>query len=144
MKSKYSQVVKIKKQELDKAENNLAAAKARQRANEAALSKANADYLGINLPKSGSVALLKQGLELKNIAKNVQDAAKEMVQRSKHECSHYQHLYKDAHLNYEKLKYLETEDFKAMQKAIAKAEQKALDDIATSKFFRERKQDENA
>lgn len=144
MKSKYSQVVKIKKQELDKAENNLAAAKARQRANEAALSKANADYLGISLPKSGSVALLKQGLELKNIAKNVQDAAKEMVQRSKNECNYYQHLYKDAHLNYEKLKYLETEDFKAMQKAIAKAEQKALDDIATSKFFRERKQDENA
>ena len=67
-----------------------------------------------------------------------------MVQRSKHECSHYQHLYKDAHLNYEMLKYLETEDFKAMQKAIAKAEQKALDDIATSKFFRERKQNENA
>lgn len=142
MKSKYSQVVKIKKQELDKAENNLAAAKARQRANEAALSKANADYLGISLPKSGSVALLKQGLEFKNIAKNVQDAAKEMVKLSEKECSHYQHLYKNAHLNYEKLKYLETEDFKAMQKAIAKAEQKALDDIATSKFFRERMEDE--
>lgn len=54
MKSKYSQVVKIKKQELDKAENNLAAAKQRQRSNEAALKQAKAEYLSISLPQSGS------------------------------------------------------------------------------------------
>ncbi len=144
MKSKYSQVVKVKKQELDKAENALAAAKARQRANEAALNAAKAEYLGISLPESGSVELLRQSLSYKQIAQSAKEAAQERVVLSQKECKHYQHLYKNAHLNYEKLKYLETEDFKAMQKALAKAEQKALDDIATSKFFRERKQDENA
>ncbi len=144
MKSKYSQVVRVKKQELDKAENALAAAKARQRANEAALNAAKAEYLGISLPESGSVELLRQSLSFKQIAQSAKEAAQERVVLSQKECNHYQHLYKNAHLNYEKLKYLETEDFKAMQKALAKAEQKALDDIATSKFFRERKQDENA
>ena len=49
-----------------------------------------------------------------------------------------------SYLNYEKIKYLETQDLKEYQKQLAKAEQKALDDIATSKFFRERKENEEA
>ncbi len=142
MKSKYSQVVKIKKQELDKAENNLAAAKQRQRSNEAALMQAKAEYLSISLPQSGSVQLLRESLSFKSIAKDIKDAAQERVNLSKNECNHYQHLYKNAHLNYEKIKYLETQDLKEYQKQLAKAEQKALDDIATSKFFRERKENE--
>ena len=79
MKSKYSQVVKIKKQELDKAENNLAAAKQRQRSNEAALMQAKAEYLSISLPQSGSVQLLRESLSFKNIAKDIKDAAQERV-----------------------------------------------------------------
>lgn len=140
MSSKYTPVVKVKKQELDKAETNLAKAKQRQRANEEALRRANAEYLSVNLPNSGSVELLKQSLEIKAIAKNVKDAAKEKVELSAKEMTHYQHLYKNAHLAYEKIKYLESEELKAVQEKLKKAEQKALDDIATSKYFRERKQ----
>lgn len=140
MSSKYTPVVKVKKQELDKAETNLAKAKQRQKANEEALMRANAEYLSVSLPNSGSVELLKQSLEIKAIAKNVKDAAKEKVELSAKEMTHYQHLYKSAHLAYEKIKYLESEELKAVQAKLKKAEQKALDDIATSKYFRERKQ----
>lgn len=140
MSGKYSSVVKVRKQELDKAETNLLKAKQRQKANEEALMKANAEYLSLNLPMQGSVELLKQSLEFKEIAKNVKDAAKEKVRLSAQEITHYQHLYKNAHLSYEKIKYLENEEFKELQTKLKKAEQKALDDIATSKYFRERKQ----
>lgn len=143
MKSKYSQVVKVRKQELDKAETNLLHARQRQMANEEALKAANAELQGIVMPKSGSAALLKQTLEFKQIAKNMQDAALEKVELSKKECAHYQNLYKNANLAYEKMKYLETDEIKQKQEALKKAEQKMLDEVAVSKYFREKKQNES-
>ncbi len=140
MNSKYSSVVKVKKQELDKAETNLLKAKQRQKANEEALSKANAEYLSLKMPVQGNTELLKQSLEFKSIAQNVKEAAKEKVKLSAQEIVHYQHLYKNAHLAYEKIKYLESQELKELQKKLEKAEQKSLDDIAVSKYFRERKQ----
>lgn len=143
MKSKYSQVVKVRKQELDKAETNLLHARQRQMANEEALRAANAELQGIVMPKSGNAALLKQTLEFKQIAKNMQDAALEKVELSKKECAHYQNLYKNANLAYEKMKYLETDEIKQKQEALKKAEQKMLDEVAVSKYFREKKQNES-
>ena len=140
MSSKYTTVVKVRKQELDKAETNLAKAKQRQKANEEALMRANAEYLSVNLPSAGSAEELKQSLEFRAIAKNVKDAAKEKVELSAKEMRHFQHLYKNAHLEYEKIKYLESEELKTLQTKLRKAEQKALDDIAVSKYFREKKQ----
>lgn len=140
MNSKYSAVVKVKKQELDKAETNLLKAKQRKQVNEEALMRANAEYLSLKMPTQGSTALLKQGLEMKSIAKTVKEVAKEKVNLSAQEITHYQHLYKNAHLAYEKIKYLESQDLKEWQKKLKKAEQKALDDIAVSKYFREKKQ----
>lgn len=140
MSSKYTPVVKVRKQELDKAETNLLKAKQRQKANEEALMRANADYLRVNLPRNGSAELLKQSLQMKAIAKDVKDAAKEKVELSAKEMAHYQHLYKNAHFEYEKIKYLESEELKIVQERLKKAEQKALDDIAISKYFREKKQ----
>lgn len=140
MSNKFTPVVKVRKQELDKAETNLLKAKQRQKANEEALMRANADYLSVNLPREGSVALLKESLQIKAIAKDVKDAAKERMELSAKEMAHYQHLYKNAHFEYEKIKYLESEELKALQAKLKKAEQKALDDIAISKYFREKKQ----
>lgn len=140
MSNKFTPVVKVRKQELDKAETNLLKAKQRQKANEEALMRANADYLSVNLPREGSAALLKESLQIKAIAKDVKDAAKERVELSAKEMAHYQHLYKNAHFEYEKIKYLESEELKTLQAKLKKAEQKALDDIAISKYFREKKQ----
>ena len=142
MKSKYSPVLKVKKQELDKAELDLSKARQRQRENEEALQRANAEYLCINLPQKGDVMLLKQSLEFKQIAKDMKDFAEEKVRLSSQEINHYQHLYKKAHLAFEKIKYLETEEFKEYEEKMQKAEKRMLDEIAVSRYFRERKKDE--
>lgn len=139
MKSKYSSVVKVKKQELDRAEIDLSKAKQRQRANEEALQRANEEYLSLSLPEQGSVLLLRQGLEFREIARGMKEFAKEKVKLSEQEMNHYQHLYKKAHLAYEKIKYLETEELKEFEEKLRKAEEKTLDEIAISKYFRERK-----
>ncbi|ECL3806433.1 TPA: flagellar FliJ family protein [Campylobacter jejuni] len=142
MKSKYNSVVKVRKQQLDKAESNLNQAKQRQLEYEKAyeLSRQECENLGV-LPKSGSIAELRSNLSMAQVGREALARAKEKVELSKKEMNHYQFLYQKAHLDYEKMKALETEEIKQKQKEFAKAEEKFLDEIAISRFFKGEKDD---
>lgn len=142
MKSKYNSVVKVRKQQLDKAESNLNQAKQRQLEHEKAyeLSRQECENLGV-LPKSGSIAELRSNLSMAQVGREVLARAKEKVELSKKEMNHYQFLYQKAHLDYEKMKVLEAEEIKQKQKELAKAEEKFLDEIAISRFFKGEKHD---
>lgn len=60
MKSKYESVLKVRKQQLDKAQNNLNNAKQRQMQNELAYEFARKECETLSaLPKSGSIAQLR-------------------------------------------------------------------------------------
>lgn len=125
MKSKYNSVVKVRKQQLDKAESNLNQAKQRQLKHEKAyeLSRQERESLGV-LPKSGSIAELRSNLSMAQVGREALARAKEKVELSKKEMNHYQFLYQKAHLDYEKMKVLEAEEIKQKQKELAKAEEK--------------------
>ncbi|HEH5661512.1 TPA: flagellar FliJ family protein [Campylobacter jejuni] len=142
MKSKYNSVVKVRKQQLDKAESNLNQAKQRQLEHEKAyeLSRQEYESLGV-LPKSGSIAELRSNLSMAQVGREALARAKEKVELSKKEMNHYQFLYQKAHLDYEKMKVLEAEEIKQKQKELAKAEEKFLDEIAISRFFKGEKDD---
>ncbi|EAH7649125.1 flagellar export protein FliJ [Campylobacter jejuni] len=142
MKSKYNSVVKVRKQQLDKAESNLNQAKQRQLEHEKAyeLSRQERESLGV-LPKSGSIAELRSNLSMAQVGREALARAKEKVKLSKKEMNHYQFLYQKAHLDYEKMKVLEAEEIKQKQKELAKAEEKFLDEIAISRFFKGEKDD---
>ncbi|EPX1914989.1 flagellar export protein FliJ [Campylobacter jejuni] len=142
MKSKYNSVVKVRKQQLDKAESNLNQAKQRQLEHEKAyeLSRQECESLGV-LPKSGSIAELRSNLSMAQVGREALARAKEKVELSKKEMNHYQFLYQKAHLDYEKMKVLEAEEIKQKQKELAKAEEKFLDEIAISRFFKGEKHD---
>lgn len=135
MKNKYSSILKVKKQGLDKAEQNLSQAKQRQLQNKLAFQNASLEYANFALPQNGNTQILKQNLEMLKIAKNVKERAKEKLELSQKEVLHYQTLYKRASLDYEKIKYLQSEEFKAMQKRLKKEEEKFLDEIAISRHF---------
>ncbi|AXL34381.1 flagellar export protein FliJ [Campylobacter jejuni] len=142
MKSKYNSVVKVRKQQLDKAESNLNQAKQRQLEHEKAyeLSRQECENLRV-LPKSGSIAELRSNLSMVQVGREALARAKEKVELSKKEMNHYQFLYQKAHLDYEKMKALETEEIRQKQKELAKAEEKFLDEIAISRFFKGEKDD---
>lgn len=142
MKSKYHSVVRVRKQQLDKAENNLNQAKQRQLENEKAyeISRLECENLSV-LPKSGSVTELRSNLSMAQVGREALARAKEKVELSKKEMNHYQFLYQKAHLDYEKMKVLEAEELKQKQKEFAKAEEKFLDEIAISRFFKGEKDD---
>ncbi len=137
MKSKYNSIVKVRKQQLDKAEDNLNKAKKRQLENEKAYEFSRKEYENLRiLPQSGSFAELRSNLNMVQIGREALTRAKEKVELSKKEMSHYQFLYRKAHLDYEKIKILQTEEFKQKQKELAKIEEKFLDEIAISRFLK--------
>lgn len=142
MKSKYNSVVKVRKQQLDKVETNLNKARQRQLENERLyeLSRKECENLSA-LPCSGSATQLRSNLAMIQVGRDAIGRAKEKLELSKKEVRHYQFLYQKAHLDYEKMKVLEDEEIKQKQKQLAKAEEKFLDEIAISRFFKGEKDD---
>lgn len=137
MKSKYNSVVKVRKQQLDKAQSNLNAAKQRQIENERIYELSRKEYESLSvLPSSGSIAELRSNLTMAQVGRDALARAKEKVELSKKEMNHYQFLYQKAHLDYEKIKVLEAEEIKQKQKELAKLEEKFLDEIAITRFFK--------
>ncbi|EAI8514212.1 hypothetical protein DRG08_03685 [Campylobacter upsaliensis] len=140
MKSKFNAVIKVKKQQLDKAQTDLNAALQRQKENERLLGLAQEELLNLGSLKGQiSSEELRANVFMEGVAREALTRAKEKVELSHKEVNHYQFLYKKAHLDYEKIKYLQSEELKAMQKAMQKAEEKFLDELAISRFFKKDK-----
>ncbi|EOG2478445.1 TPA: flagellar FliJ family protein [Campylobacter upsaliensis] len=140
MKSKFNAVIKVKKQQLDKAQTDLNAAQQRQKENERLLGLAQEELLNLSTLKGQiSSEELRANVFMEGVAREALARAKEKVELSHKEVNHYQFLYKKAHLDYEKIKYLQSEELKAMQKAMQKAEEKFLDELAISRFFKKDK-----
>ncbi|ENL6147500.1 flagellar FliJ family protein [Campylobacter upsaliensis] len=138
MKSKFNAVIKVKKQQLDKAQTDLNAAQQRQKENERLLGLAREELLNLSTLKGQiSSEELRANVFMEGVAREALTRAKEKVELSHKEVNHYQFLYKKAHLDYEKIKYLQSEELKAMQKAMQKAEEKFLDELAISRFFKQ-------
>ncbi len=135
MKSKYSSVLKIKKQDLDRAESNLSKARARLRENELEFELALRQYEELRLPNSGSASLLRQGLEIVSRARAFKEAKKEKLELSHKELAHYEMLYKKANLEYEKIRYLQNEELKKLTQMLKKEEERFMDEIAISRYF---------
>ncbi|EAI8172791.1 flagellar export protein FliJ [Campylobacter upsaliensis] len=140
MKSKFNAVIKVKKQQFDKAQTDLNAALQRQKENERLLGLAQEELLNLSTLKGQiSSEELRANVFMEGVAREALARAKEKVELSHKEVNHYQFLYKKAHLDYEKIKYLQSEELKAMQKAMQKAEEKFLDELAISRFFKKDK-----
>ncbi|EPV9389582.1 flagellar export protein FliJ [Campylobacter upsaliensis] len=140
MKSKFNAVIKVKKQQLDKAQTDLNAALQRQKENERLLGLAQEELLNLGSLKGQiSSEELRANVFMEGVAREALTRAKEKVELSHKEVNHYQFLYKKAHLDYEKIKYLQSKELKAMQKAMQKAEEKFLDELAISRFFKKDK-----
>lgn len=133
-KTKFSQILKVKKQALEKIEIDLTKSR-----NKLAMLKNNLSVLLLQIsshefPKKGTNVELRANLAILQAYKNEKDALNEKINLTDKEILHFEHLYKKAYLEYEKIKYLEEEEIK---KSIAKAkkqEQIMLDELATQRF----------
>ena len=124
MKSKFTQIVNIKKRNLDKIELNLARTRNEAAMIEGFIAQAAEQISKFEMPSSGSATDLRGSLE--------------RLELMKKNSAHFERQHKVANLEYEKMKYLQTQDFSAQIEKIKKAEAAALDEFATMNFTRQK------
>lgn len=134
MKSKFSQVVSVKKQALDRAEAKVAQARLKVANCEASLNKAKVELEEFSLPKQGNISELNQILELLRIKRGEILNLAEQLELAQKELLHFTHQYKNANLDYEKMKFLQDDEIKSKLKEIKRKEGLLLDEFATIKF----------
>lgn len=139
MKSKFTQIVNIKKRNLDKIELNLA-----KKRNEAAIiegfvAQAANDITAYEIPSGGNFNEMRASLEILKAMRREKELLLERLSLTKKEIVHLEHRYKNANLEFEKMKYLQTQDFNVQMENIKKAETAAMDEFATMKFARVKK-----
>jgi|GEM_PF-112983 PP-loop family protein len=136
LKSKFTQIVNIKKQNLSKIEANLAKKRSEAIIIDGFISEATAAILAYEMPQSGSFMDVRSSLEILKTMRREKELLVERLGLVKTEILHLEHQYKNANLEFEKMKYLQTQDFKIQIQAIKRAEDAALDEFATIKFAR--------
>jgi len=140
MKSKYDSILKVRKQQLDKAQTHLSEAQQRLKENEKLCELSRLEYKTLKtLPSNGGINELKSNLTMSNVAREALLRAKEKLELSQKEIVHYEFLCQKANLNYEKVKALNNEEIKKRQKEIQRNEQNFLDEIANTRFFKKDK-----
>lgn len=132
--TKFSQILKVKKQALEKIEIDLT-----KRRNKLSVLKNEINDLikqisDHEFPKKGNSIELNSNLAILNTYKNQKQNLSEKINLTNKEIMHFEHLYKKAYLDYEKIKYLEEEEIKKFILKAKKQEQIMLDEIATQRF----------
>ena len=139
MKSKFTQIVNIKKRNLDKIELNLAKKRNEAAIIEGFIAQAANDITAYEIPSGGNFNEMRASLEILKAMRREKELLLERLSLTKKEIVHLEHRYKNANLEFEKMKYLQTQDFNVQMENIKKAETAAMDEFATMKFARVKK-----
>lgn len=134
MKSKFSPVVRIRKQTLDKIETKLAKARADVARYTQQIDQMREEVAKFSMPSSGNVSLLNENLQLLRVMREQINELLGKLSIAQREQAHFAHQYKNASLEYEKMKHLENEEVTSRVAAVKRAQEKALDEFATIKF----------
>ena len=102
------------------------------------IAQATEQISNFEMPSSGSAADLCGSLELLGAMRREKNLLTERLELTKKSIVHLERQYKAANLEYEKMKYLQTQDFSAQIEKIKKAEAAALDEFATMNFTRQK------
>ncbi|WP_096015861.1 flagellar FliJ family protein [Campylobacter lanienae] len=129
MNNKFSQIVKVKEEELNKIEMSLAKSKATFRELSRSVDAINAELYMSQFPKSGSSSKIKSTIEQQKLLRSQKDKIKEKMLLIQKEIVHFEFKYKKAYVELEKVKYMEKEEIQKELKNLKKKESKELDEL---------------
>lgn len=132
--TKFSQILKVKKRALEKIEIDLTKSRNKLSMLKNELNELLLSISSHQFPKKGTTIELNANLAILNAYKNEKNDLNEKISLTGKEIMHFEHLYKKAYLDYEKIKYLEEEEIKKTIIKGKKQEQLMLDEIATQRF----------
>ncbi|WP_041959230.1 flagellar export protein FliJ [Sulfurospirillum arsenophilum] len=134
MKSQFSKIAKIRKQKRDAIERELMKSQNKERMLNHKITTLYEEIAAVQMPKEGLVSALLIVGEQKSILNREKKRCEQelfVVQRT---TKQLQGEYQKAHVEYEKIKYLEEQELQAMMDKIKREEQLYLDEISTMLF----------
>jgi len=134
MKSQFSKIAKIRKQKRDAIERELMKSQNKERMLNHKITTLYEEIAAVQMPKEGMVSVLLMVGEQKSILNREKKQCEQelfVVQRT---TKKLQGEYQKAHVEYEKIKYLEEQELQAIMDKIKREEQLYLDEISTMLF----------
>lgn len=134
MKSKFADVAKVRKRALDHAELALLEARNLERSLTLLLEEVFQELISIQMPQKGGISLLQQVGTTKMILQRQRKDLEGQLASAQQRVGQMQEAYKRANLEFEKIKYLEEQEFEAYLKKLKQKEQSELDEVALQLF----------
>jgi flagellar biosynthesis chaperone FliJ len=130
MKTKFSQILKLKKRRVEEIENALTEVRAKKRRTLLEIKNIVDEISRLKTPTSGSFAQVSIAfLSLSKLSNQKKSKELELEQIDL-QIQEIQELYKEANIEFEKIKYLEDEEIKKALEALKVQEAKDMDEIA--------------
>ncbi len=139
MKTKFSPILKVRKLEIEKIENQLLSYKNQKRKAKSELSNLMDDLKKMEIAKKGSITELKRSFFLISSLQNSIAQQKEYINLLDNQIKSTQKLLQKATIEYEKIKYLHDIEVKKVLEKIKKMEIKELDEVASQLFVTRKK-----
>ncbi len=134
MNSKFTPIVKVRKQQRDTVETRLAKARYEKTEIEQEIISTCKEIDDTLIPTSGNISLMNMARERLGIIRKAKGILREKLLIKENEVAQLTDKYKKAHLEFEKIKYLEEQDFAQWVEEIKRKEQLDMDEISNILF----------
>jgi len=132
--SKFTPIAKVRKQQRDKVETSLAQARAKKQSLKKEISIIFEEINNTKMPVSGHISLISLVRERLVVLRREKDSLDERLKEQDELVKKFLVEYKLANIEFEKIKYLEEQDYEAWVEKIKKQEQLDMDEISTMLF----------
>ena len=137
--TRFTDILKVKKQKLSEVERELLDVQNRKRSLELKIEQVDIEVASLKTPDSGDFGLLQVSRESFLYLIQQKEALIEKLSIRIKQIAGLKELYKEANIEYEKIAYLDADEIKKEMKRIADEESKELDEIANILFVNKRK-----
>jgi len=134
MNSKFTPIAKVRKQQRDMVETRLAKARFEKHDIEQELISTCKEIDETIIPTSGDISLMNMTRERLGIIRKAKDSLQEKLFIKENEIKQLREKHKRAHIEFEKIKYLENQDFAEWMEKIKKNESLDMDEISNMLF----------
>lgn len=134
MKSQFSKIAKVRKQKRDSIERDLMKSQNKEKMLRHKIVTLYEEIGALLTPKEGTVSMLSMIAEQKRILNRDKKRIEEELILVQKNTMILQNAYQKAHIEYEKIHYLEEQELQAIITKLKKEEQLALDEISTQLF----------
>lgn len=134
MNSKFTPIAKVRKQQRDMVETRLAKARFEKHELEQKLILTSKEIDETVIPTSGDISLMNMVRERLAIIRKAKESLEESLLIKETEINQLRDKYKRANVEFEKIKYLEEQDFAKWMEKLKKEESLDLDEISNILF----------